>query len=113
ADFQDAFPLFEVLSPVLVLLLGSSIGNFAPAEMFRFLSAMSDSLAAGDFFLLGIDLVKAPAQLEAAYNDAAGVTASFTRNLFARMNRELGCSIDTDFIEHVARFDPEKEQIES
>lgn len=111
-DFREVFPLFAQLSPALVLFLGSSIGNLAPAEMSRFLSTMAASLGPGDFFLVGIDLVKDPALLEAAYNDAAGVTASFTRNLFARMNRELGCAIDLQSIEHVARYNPAKEQIE-
>ena len=111
-DYQEAFPLFPLLSPALVLFLGSSIGNLAPAEMSRFLATMAASMAAGDYFLVGIDLVKQREQLEAAYNDAAGMTAAFTRNLFARMNRELGCSIDTDAIEHVAQYNPAKEQIE-
>lgn len=111
-DYQEAFPLLSQLSPALLMLLGSSIGNFAPAEMSRFFGTVATSLQARDFFLVGIDLVKDPALLEAAYNDAAGVTASFTRNLFARMNRELGCDIDTDAIEHVARYNAAKEQIE-
>ena len=111
-DFQQAFPLISQLSPVLVLFLGSTIGNLEPDEMSRFLLTLSSTLQAGDFFLVGVDLAKAPALLEAAYNDAAGVTARFTRNLFARMNRELGCAIDTEAIEHVARYDREREQIE-
>ena len=111
-DFQQALPLIARLSPALVLLLGSTIGNFAPAEMSRFIAAISSSMQAGDFFLLGVDLVKPACILEAAYNDAAGVTASFTRNIFARMNRELGCSIDTDSIEHVAKYNGVKEQVE-
>jgi L-histidine Nalpha-methyltransferase len=65
-DYQEALPLLAQLSPALVLFLGSSIGNFAPREMTRFLTAIFDFLAPGDFFLLGVDLVKAPAQLEAA-----------------------------------------------
>jgi L-histidine Nalpha-methyltransferase len=112
-EYHEAFPLFPQLSPVLVLFLGSSIGNFAPSEMSRFLSSLSSALVPGDFFLLGVDLVKERRELEAAYNDAAGVTANFTRNLFARMNRELGCSIDLEAIEHIAHYDAEKEQIET
>lgn len=113
SEYQDAFPLFSQLSPLLVLFLGSSIGNFTPPEMSRFLNALSSSLGPGDFFLIGVDLVKDVKLLEAAYNDAAGVTASFTRNLFARMNRELGSSIDTSVIEHVAHYDAGREQIET
>jgi L-histidine N-alpha-methyltransferase len=59
-----------------------------------------------------VDLVKDPALLHAAYNDAAGVTASFTRNLFARMNREIGAGLDLDHIEHVARWNDEWQRIE-
>jgi len=113
SEYQDAFPLFAQLSPTMVLFLGSSIGNFNPAEMLRFVSSLAAALQPGDFFLVGIDLVKEVHLLEAAYNDAAGVTASFTRNLFARMNRELGSSLDTSAIEHVARYHPAREQIET
>jgi len=111
-DFQGAFPLLPLLSPVMVLLLGSTIGNFAPDLMSSFLGSLAAALSPGDFFLIGIDLVKDPALLEAAYNDKAGVTARFTRNVFARMNRELGCSLDLESIEHLARWDAEREQIE-
>ena len=113
SEYQDAFPLFPQLSPTMVLFLGSSIGNFSRAEMSRFVSTMSAALQPGDFFLVGIDLVKEVRLLEAAYNDAAGVTAKFTRNLFARMNRELGSSLDTRAIEHVARYQSAREQIET
>jgi len=113
SEYQDAFPLFPQLSPTMVLFLGSSIGNFSTAEMSRFVSTMAAALQPDDFFLVGIDLVKEVHLLEAAYNDAAGVTSNFTRNLFARMNRELGSSLDTDAIEHVARYHPAREQIET
>ncbi|HBG07070.1 MAG: dimethylhistidine N-methyltransferase [Geobacteraceae bacterium GWC2_58_44] len=111
-EYQEVFPLIAQVSPALVMLLGSTIGNLAPAEMSRFLASMAASMTPDDYFLVGVDLVKERSQLEAAYNDAAGVTASFTRNLFARMNRELGCAIDTDAIEHVARYDAVNEQID-
>jgi L-histidine Nalpha-methyltransferase len=113
AEYHEAFPLLHQLSPALLLFLGSSIGNLAPAEMSRFLAALTASMDAGHFLLLGVDLVKERELLEAAYNDAAGITAQFTRNVFARMNRELGCSIDLDAIEHVARYHEEREQIET
>jgi L-histidine N-alpha-methyltransferase len=112
ADYPTAFPLFRRLSPALVLFLGSTIGNFAPEEMSCFLAALSAALAPGDFFLVGLDLVKEHDLIHEAYNDAAGVTAEFTRNLFARMNRELGSNIDVGFVEHVARYSPEREQVE-
>ncbi len=112
ATYQRAFPLFHRLSPAMVLFLGSTIGNFTPEEMSGFLTAMAAALAAGDFFLVGIDLAKDRDLIEAAYNDAAGVTAEFTRNLFARMNRELGSEIDLAAVEHVARYNPEREQVD-
>ena len=112
-EYQEAFPVIAQLSPALVLLLGSTIGNLDHEEMSSFLMSLGSSMRYGDFFLLGLDLVKEPGQLEAAYNDAAGVTRSFTRNLFARMNRELGSNIDLEAVQHVARYNPQKEQIET
>jgi L-histidine N-alpha-methyltransferase len=88
----------------MVVFLGSSIGNFDQRESDVFWQGVSDALAPCDFVLLGIDLVKDESILHAAYNDAAGVTARFTKNLFARINRELGASIDLGAIEHVARY---------
>lgn len=111
-EYREAFPLLAQLSPVLVTFLGSTIGNFTRQEMTGFTLALAASMRPGDFFLLGLDLVKGRSLLEAAYNDEAGVTARFTRNLFARMNRELHASVDLDAIEHVACYQAEKEQIE-
>lgn len=113
SDYQDAFPLLTQLSPVMVLFLGSSIGNFSKAETTRFLISIASSLQPSDWFLVGVDLVKDQRLIEAAYNDAEGVTARFTRNIFDRMNRELGSSIDTGTIEHVARYVADREQIET
>jgi L-histidine N-alpha-methyltransferase len=110
--YQQAFSLFPTASPVMVLFLGSTIGNLAPGEASHFLEQIARNLAPGDFFLLGLDLVKARPLLEAAYNDGAGVTAAFTRNLFARMNRELGSALDLSSIDHLARYNARREQIE-
>jgi L-histidine N-alpha-methyltransferase len=110
--YQEGFPLFRTASPALVIFLGSTIGNLDPTDSVLFLSQIADHLSPGDYFLLGLDLVKSPSVLEAAYNDAAGVTEAFTRNLFARMNRELGSEIDLSVIEHLARYNPQQEQIE-
>jgi L-histidine Nalpha-methyltransferase len=110
--YEDAFPVFETVSPALVLFLGSTIGNLDEPAARRFWQAISTNMAGGDYFLLGVDLVKDKAILEAAYDDAAGVTAAFTRNLFARMNRELGAAIATEAIEHVARYRIAGERIE-
>ena len=95
-----------------VAFLGSSLGNLGWREYPDFCATVADALAPGDHFLVGLDLVKDPEILEAAYNDAAGVTAAFTRNLFARMNRELQTDIPADAVEHVAFYDPDRERIE-
>jgi L-histidine N-alpha-methyltransferase len=96
--------MLREVSPVMVVFLGSTIGNFEPEDESRFLAELASSLSPGDFFLLGVDLVKEQLIIESAYNDVAGVTADFTRNLFARMNRELGSDIDLSVVEHVARY---------
>ena len=111
-SYEQAMPWLAALSPLVLAFLGSTIGNFDDAEMDDFLGRTASSLRPGDHLLLGIDLVKDVAALEAAYDDAAGVTAQFTRNLFARMNRELGTELDLDAIEHVAHYNERKERID-
>lgn len=110
--YEDAFPLVAQRSPAMVLFLGSTIGNLAHAESYAFWRGLSEHTPPGDFLLIGIDLVKEPGVLEAAYNDRAGVTARFTKNLFVRMNRELGAGLELDAIEHVARYNTEWQRIE-
>jgi len=112
ASYERAFPLLRDLSPLMLVFLGSTIGNFNPEETADFLDRVSAGLGAGDHFLLGIDLVKDVRTLEAAYNDRAGHSAAFTRNLFARMNRELGTRLDLAAIEHVAYYDAHLDRIE-
>jgi L-histidine Nalpha-methyltransferase len=96
----------------LVIFLGSTIGNFTPAEADVFLARLSSQLNRGDHFLLGADLVKDPAVLHAAYNDAAGVTAEFNRNILRVVNRALDAHFDPETFEHVAFFNAEAFQIE-
>ena len=110
--YGEAFPLFQRASPAMALFLGSTIGNFNQTESAWFWEKVSGNTPAGDFFLLGVDLVKDTAILEAAYNDAAGVTAQFTSNLFVRMNRELGSTIDVSAIEHVAKYNADWRRME-
>ena len=88
-----------------VAFLGGTIGNFLPGSRRRFLRSIAGLLAPGDRLLLGADLVKDPALIEAAYDDAAGVTAEFNRNVLAVVNRELDADFDLDAFEHVAFFD--------
>ena len=95
-----------------IAFLGSSLGNLGWEEYPAFCELVAGSLRPGDHFLVGVDLVKDPARIEAAYSDAAGVTAAFTRNLFARMNRELDTLIPSEGIEHVAYYDTERERVE-
>ncbi len=89
----------------LLAFLGGTIGNLYPGPRHRFLSRMRALLAPGDLVLLGTDLVKDPARLEAAYDDSAGVTAEFNKNVLGVLNRELGADFDLDCFEHVARYD--------
>ncbi len=90
---------------------GSSIGNFTPEEALRFLHAAAQLLRGGGL-LIGVDLVKDPAILHAAYNDAQGVTAAFNRNLLVRANRELGATFDPERFAHYAFYDPMRRRIE-
>jgi len=96
----------------LVAFLGSTIGNLEPGPRAAFLAELAGTLQPGDAFLLGTDLVKDPARLVRAYDDAAGVTAEFNRNVLAVLNRELDASFDLDAFEHVALWDAELEWIE-
>jgi L-histidine Nalpha-methyltransferase len=96
----------------LVAFLGSTIGNMVPAERAVFLQRVRASLRPGDSFLLGTDLVKDVGVLVAAYDDSAGVTAAFNKNVLAVLNAELGADFDLDAFEHVAVWDPANEWIE-
>ena len=102
----------EAPSPRLVAFLGSTIGNLAPGERAGFLARIRAGLADGDSFLLGTDLVKDPATLVAAYDDASGVTAEFNKNVLAVLNAELGADFDPDEFEHMAVWDAADEWIE-
>jgi L-histidine N-alpha-methyltransferase len=100
-------------APRIIAFLGGTIGNFTPGSRRRFLRGLAKLLRPGqDFLLLGTDLVKDPGVLEAAYDDDAGVTADFNRNVLRVVNRELGADFDVDAFEHVAFFDHEREWIE-
>ena len=91
---------------------GSTIGNFEPDEAAEFLRRAGALLGAGSLFVIGVDLVKAPAILHRAYNDAEGVTAKFNLNLLARINRELGADFDLAAFEHQAFYNAERSRIE-
>ena len=95
-----------------MIFLGSTIGNFDPAGAIAFLSNVRRHLTARDAFLLGVDLVKPVEVLEAAYNDRAGVTAEFNRNVLRVINRHLDADFDVERFAHVAFFNRERSQIE-
>jgi L-histidine Nalpha-methyltransferase len=96
----------------LVLYIGSSIGNFEPADALRLLCRVRAALRPGDSFLLGVDLVKGENTLLDAYDDAAGVTAAFNRNLLVRLNRELDANFDLDAFTHCVMWNPTNSCIE-
>jgi dimethylhistidine N-methyltransferase len=97
---------------LLLLFLGSTIGNFEPDSAIDFLRAVRMLLQPGDALLLGTDLVKPVKRMIAAYDDAAGVTAAFNLNLLARINRELEADFNLRQFEHVARYVPQAQRIE-
>ncbi len=99
-------------SPRLVAWLGSSIGNFERRDAVTFLGALRQSLLPADRILLGIDLRKDAAVLNAAYDDAAGTTGRFIKNLLVRINRELGGNFDLECFRYQARYDEEQGAVE-
>ena len=110
--YDEAFSHFRELSPAMLLFLGSTLGNLNEQEMASFWQRTADGLAPGDFCLLGIDINDDRDSINAAYNDAAGYSEAFTRNLFERMNRELDTEIEVDAIDHVAAFNPHRSRVE-
>jgi L-histidine N-alpha-methyltransferase len=100
------------VGPRIVAFLGGTIGNFPPGSRRRVLRQIRGLLGPGDHLLMGADLVKDPEVLEAAYDDAQGLTAEFNRNLLSVLNRELDADFDPEDFEHVAVFDREHEWIE-
>lgn len=96
----------------LIAFLGGTIGNFTPSRMRFFLRRLELLMSPADSLLVGIDLVKDKAELEAAYNDSAGVTAEFNRNVLASINRSLGGDFDLAAWDHVAFFDEQNSWIE-
>ncbi|MEV6957636.1 L-histidine N(alpha)-methyltransferase [Streptomyces sp. NPDC051207] len=112
ADFTAALTLPETPGPRLVAFLGGTIGNLLPGERAAFLSSVRALLSPGDALLLGTDLVKDEEVLVRAYDDAAGVTAAFNKNVLSVVNRELGADFHPDAFDHVALWDAEREWIE-
>ena len=96
----------------LVIFLGGTLGNFTPEKRREFLGKLRSGLREGDHLLIGMDLVKDPSVLEAAYDDAKGVTAEFNKNLLRVLNEKLGASFDPDLFEHRSVFNREASRVE-
>jgi len=111
-DFDRHIPLTPVEGKGMIAFLGSTIGNFHPAQRSTFLTDVARALDAGGSFLVGTDLVKDPQRLWAAYNDSKGVTAEFNLNVLAMVNRELNADFDLSSFEHVAFWDDVNEWID-
>jgi L-histidine Nalpha-methyltransferase len=106
-DFELDLERIPVEGPRVIALLGGTIGNFQPQQRAAFLRRIANLLGPEDRFLLGTDLVKDGETLELAYNDPAGVTAEFNKNVLSVLNNELEADFDLDAFEHVARWDAE------
>lgn len=111
-DFHAHLPLLPKEGRRLVAFLGGTIGNFDPASRRTFLAELAAAMTTDDALLLGTDLVKDRKRLVAAYDDAAGVTAAFNRNVLAVINHEFGANFDLERFEHVALFDEANSWIE-
>lgn len=111
-DFEEHLGKIPNVGRRLVAFLGSTIGNLTPGPRAQFLAAVSECMQPGDTLLLGTDLIKDTDRLLRAYDDAAGVTARFNRNVLTVVNRELAADFDLDAFEHVARWNPDEERIE-
>lgn len=111
-DITQHLDFLPVTPDRLVAFLGGTIGNFEPADRARFLADVRGVLRPGEHLLLGTDLVKSPSVLVPAYDDAAGVTAEFDKNVLRVLNRHLRADFDLDGFTHVARWDADHEWIE-
>lgn len=116
ADFTQPVELPEPAREAhrtLLFFPGSTLGNFAHDDAVRLLSAMRETMGARGLALIGVDLDKDPAIIEAAYNDSAGTTRAFTLNLLARLNREIGSDFDLDAFEHRAVYEQSRRRVET
>jgi L-histidine Nalpha-methyltransferase len=111
-DFEEHLPEIPSGGTRLLAFLGSTIGNLTPGPRTEFLAALAAVMQPGDSLLLGTDLVKDVGRLVRAYDDSAGVTAAFNRNVLAVVNRELDADFDLDAFAHVARWNAHEERIE-
>jgi L-histidine N-alpha-methyltransferase len=111
-DFEEHLAEIPGGGTRLIAFLGSTIGNLTPGPRAQFLATLADVMRPGDSLLLGTDLVKDADRLVSAYDDSAGVTAAFNRNVLAVVNRELDADFDLTAFGHVARWNTQEERIE-
>ncbi|OBG51606.1 L-histidine N(alpha)-methyltransferase [Mycolicibacterium fortuitum] len=111
-DFEEHLGKIPAVGRRLVAFLGSTIGNLTPGPRANFLASLAETLQPGDSVLLGTDLVKDAERLVSAYDDSAGVTAAFNRNVLSVVNRELDADFDLDAFAHVAKWNADEERIE-
>ncbi len=111
-DFERHLPLLPAGGRRMVAFLGSTIGNLAPAVRSQFLTDLAAALAPGDMLLLGVDLVKSPDRILAAYNDPGGVTAAFSRNILCILNNRLDADFEPEAFDHVPRWDAVTEWVD-
>ncbi|SPM30069.1 L-histidine N(alpha)-methyltransferase [Mycobacterium terramassiliense] len=111
-DFEEHLTEIPDAGRRLFVFLGSTIGNLTPEPRAEFLSTLAGVMRPGDSLLLGTDLVKNAERLVRAYDDAAGVTARFNRNVLAVINRQLDADFDVEAYQHVARWNTDDERIE-
>lgn len=111
-DFEKDLARIPRQGRRLVAFLGSTIGNLTTGPRARFLADVAATLQSGEMLLLGTDLVKDAERLVRAYDDSAGVTAAFNRNVLAVINRELDADFDLDAFDHVARWNGDEERME-
>ncbi|MEM4407686.1 MAG: L-histidine N(alpha)-methyltransferase [Candidatus Caldarchaeum sp.] len=115
SDYDSAFEYWKrtpLPTPKIILFLGSNLGNFDPPEAIQFLANIKNLMSPEDRFILGIDMQKDHSTLNAAYNDSAGVTARFNKNILARINRELGGKFPLEEFNHYAAYHPSRSRIE-
>lgn len=111
-DFERHLEVLPREGTRLIAFLGGTVGNLSPSVRRQFLADLVATMQPGDSFLVGTDLVKDRGRLVAAYDDAAGVTAAFNRNVLDVVNRELDADFDPSAFDHIARFDEEHSWIE-
>jgi L-histidine N-alpha-methyltransferase len=112
ADFHHQLDLIPGKNKRLFCFLGSTIGNFSPTEVERFITILGSSMNKGDGLLLGVDMVKDTQIIEAAYNDRKGVTAKFNKNILSVVNGNIQSNFDENYFDHLAFYNPNQQRIE-